>query len=69
MEESKILEILNLQNTLIAECKRLEETRKAIVNFELACELENKIEIIKGKISVTNQVLEILGYSSKISSN
>ena len=69
MEESKILEILNLRNTLIVECKRLEEMHEEICDYELVCELKNEIEIIKGKISAINQVFEILGYSSYISSD
>ena len=62
MDENKILEILNLRNSLLLEYKSEKEEYAKMDYVDIMESLYDGMLILKAKVIAINQVLDILGY-------
>ena len=62
MDENKILEILNLRNSLLLEYKSEKEEYAKIDDVDIMESIYDGMLILKAKVIAINQVLDILGY-------
>ncbi len=66
MEENKILEILNLRNSLLLEYKSSKEEYAKMDDVDIMENIHDGMLILKSKVIAINQVLDILGYEEDI---
>lgn len=66
MDENKILEILNLRNSLLLEYKKEKEAYKEMDDVDVMEDIARGMLILKSKVIAINQVLDILGYEENI---
>ena len=62
MDENKILEILNLRNSLLLEYKSEKEEYAKMDDVDVMESIYDGMLILKAKVIAINQVLDILGY-------
>ena len=62
MDENKILEILNLRNSLLLEYKSAKEEYAKMDDVDVMESIYDGMLILKAKVIAINQVLDILGY-------
>ena len=62
MDENKILEILNLRNSLLLEYKSEKEEYAKMDDVDIMESIYDDMLILKAKVIAINQVLDILGY-------
>ena len=62
MDENKILEILNLRNSLLLEYKSAKEKYEKMDDVDIMESIYDGMLILKAKVIAINQVLDILGY-------
>ncbi len=62
MDENKILEILNLRNSLLLEYKSAKEEYAKMDDVDIMESIYDGMLILKAKVIAINQVLDILGY-------
>ena len=62
MDENKILEILNLRNSLLLEYKSEKEEYAKMDDVDIMESIYDGMLILKAKVIAINQVLDILGY-------
>ncbi len=62
MDENKILEILNLRNSLLLKYKSEKEEYAKMDDVDIMESIYDGMLILKAKVIAINQVLDILGY-------